>query len=283
MYGFEEENDMREKILEVKHLGFSYDGKTQALSDVSVSIYQGERIAVLGANGAGKSTFFLHLNGVRQGNTGTIFLDGEAVESKKQRKKLQQNVGIVFQDADSQMIASTVKAEVAFGPMNMGISKTEVEKNTMDAITRMKLLDYVDRPPHYLSGGEKKRVGIADILAMKPRIIVFDEPTAALDPASAKMLEDTLSLLEQEGKTILLSTHDVDFAYRFAQRILVFYQGTILADDTPKRVFQNEELLQKTNLKKPVILTVYELLKERGLVTGDEIPKNVEELAAVLP
>lgn len=278
-----EENDMREKILEVKHLGFSYDGKTQALSDVSVSIYQGERIAVLGANGAGKSTFFLHLNGVRQGSTGTIFLDGEAVESKKQRKKLQQNVGIVFQDADSQMIASTVKAEVAFGPMNMGISKTEVEKNTMDAITQMKLLDYVDRPPHYLSGGEKKRVGIADILAMKPRIIVFDEPTAALDPASAKMLEDTLSLLEQEGKTILLSTHDVDFAYRFAKRILVFYQGTILADDTPRRIFQNEELLQKTNLKKPVILTVYELLKERGLVTGGEIPKNVEELAAVLP
>lgn len=278
-----EENDMREKILEVKHLGFSYDGKTQALSDVSVSIYQGERIAVLGANGAGKSTFFLHLNGVRQGSTGTIFLDGEAVESKKQRKKLQQNVGIVFQDADSQMIASTVKAEVAFGPMNMGISKTEVEKNTMDAITQMKLQDYVDRPPHYLSGGEKKRVGIADILAMKPRIIVFDEPTAALDPASAKMLEDTLSLLEQEGKTILLSTHDVDFAYRFAKRILVFYQGTILADDTPRRIFQNEELLQKTNLKKPVILTVYELLKERGLVTGGEIPKNVEELAAVLP
>ena len=273
---------MKEKILEVKHLSFSYDGKKQALCDVSVSIYQGERIAVLGANGAGKSTFFLHLNGVRQGNTGTILLDGEAIESKKQRKKLQQNVGIVFQDADSQLIASTVKAEVAFGPMNMGISKQEVETNTMDAITQMKLLDYVDRPPHYLSGGEKKRVGIADILAMKPRIIVFDEPTAALDPASAQMLEDTLSLLEQEGKTILLSTHDVDFAYRFAQRVLVFYNGTILADDTPEQVFQNEELLQKTNLKKPVMLQVYELLKERGIVKKNEIPKNMDELKAIV-
>lgn len=273
---------MKEKILEVKHLSFSYDGKKQALDDVSVSIYSGERIAVLGANGAGKSTFFLHLNGVRQGSAGTILLDGEAIESKKQRKKLQQNVGIVFQDADSQLIASTVKAEVAFGPMNMGISKEKVEESTMDAIAQMKLLDYVDRPPHYLSGGEKKRVGIADILAMKPRIIVFDEPTAALDPASAQMLEDTLSLLEQEGKTILLSTHDVDFAYRFAERVLVFYNGTILADDTPERVFRNEELLEKTNLKKPVMLQVYELLQKKGIVAGQIIPKNVEELSAVL-
>lgn len=273
---------MKEKILEVKHLSFSYDGKKKALADVSVSIYPGERIAVLGANGAGKSTFFLHLNGVRQGNEGTILLDGEAIESKKQRKKLQQNVGIVFQDADSQLIASTVKAEVAFGPMNMGISKEKVESNTMDAITQMKLLDYVDRPPHYLSGGEKKRVGIADILAMKPRIIVFDEPTAALDPASAQMLEDTLSVLEQEGKTILLSTHDVDFAYRFAQRVIVFHEGTILADDVPERIFQDEELLKKANLKKPLMLQVYELLQKRGIVSGNTVPQNIEQLSAIL-
>ena len=273
---------MKEKILEVKHLSFSYDGKKQALCDISVSIYPGERIAVLGANGAGKSTFFLHLNGVRQGNAGTILLDGEAIESKKQRKKLQQNVGIVFQDADSQLIASTVKAEVAFGPMNMGISKEEVENNTMDAITRMKLLDYVDRPPHYLSGGEKKRVGIADILAMKPRIIVFDEPTAALDPASAQMLEETLSVLEQEGKTILLSTHDVDFAYRFAERVIVFHEGTILADDVPEQIFQDEELLKKANLKKPLMLQVYELLQKRGIVSGNTVPQNIEQLSAIL-
>lgn len=273
---------MKEKILEVKHLSFSYDGKKQALADVSVSIYPGEKIAVLGANGAGKSTFFLHLNGVRQGNAGTILLDGEEIVSKKQRKKLQQNVGIVFQDADSQLIASTVKAEVAFGPMNMGISKEEVENNTMDAITQMKLLDYVDRPPHYLSGGEKKRVGIADILAMKPRIIVFDEPTAALDPASAQMLEDTLSVLEQEGKTILLSTHDVDFAYRFAKRVIVFHEGTILADDVPERIFQDEELLKKANLKKPLMLQVYELLQKRGIVSGNTVPQNIEQLSAIL-
>ena len=273
---------MKEKILEVKHLSFSYDGKKQALADVSVSIYPGEKIAVLGANGAGKSTFFLHLNGVRQGNAGTILLDGEEIVSKKQRKKLQQNVGIVFQDADSQLIASTVKAEVAFGPMNMGISKEEVENNTMDAITRMKLLDYVDRPPHYLSGGEKKRVGIADILAMKPRIIVVDEPTAAVDPASAQMLEETLSVLEQEGKTILLSTHDVDFAYRFAERVIVFHEGTILADDVPEQIFQDEELLKKANLKKPLMLQVYELLQKRGIVSGNTVPQNIEQLSAIL-
>ena len=273
---------MKEKILELKNISFSYDGGEKAIDDVSVSIYAGERIAVLGANGAGKSTFFLHLNGVRQCNSGSIILDGEVIDNKKKRKLLQQNIGIVFQDTDSQLIASTVKAEVAFGPMNMELSKDQVEKYTMDAIEEMKLLDYIERPPHYLSGGEKKRVGIADILAMKPRIIVFDEPTAARDPISAQMLEETLELMENEAKTILLSTHDVDFAYRFAQRVLVFCDGKIIADDTPEKIFDDEELLRRTNLKKPVILETYELLLEKGLIKKEIVPKTLDQLREIL-
>lgn len=269
---------MKEKILEVQNLSFSYDGVGKALDNVNVSIYQGEKIAVLGANGSGKSTFFLHLNGVRQADSGEIFLDGEKIDSKKKRKRLQQNVGVVFQDTDNQLIASTVKAEIAFGPMNMRLSKEEIQQYTMDAIEQMALEKYVDRPPHYLSGGEKKRVGIADILAMKPRMIIFDEPTAALDPISAQMLEDTLELIEKEGKTIVLSTHDVDFAYRFAERILVFYQGKIIADGSPQEIFQEEALLRKTHLKKPMIMEIYEMLCRKKVINEGKVPKNLAQL-----
>lgn len=268
----------KQTILKTERLSFSYDGKHKALDNVSVSIGEGEKIAVLGANGAGKSTFFLHLNGVRQQDEGSIYLDGVKIDSKKKRKLLVQNVGIVFQDVDSQLIASTVKAEIAFGPLNMKLSKEEVEKYTMDAVKKMDLEEYLDRPPHYLSGGEKKRVGIAGILAMKPRIIVFDEPTAALDPLSSDMLENTLHTLEQEGTTILLSTHDVDFAYRFADRILVFCDGKLIADDKPDVIFQDEALLAKTHLKKPFMIEVYEMLWKKGVITLDSVPKTLQEL-----
>ncbi|SES77977.1 energy-coupling factor ABC transporter ATP-binding protein [[Clostridium] polysaccharolyticum] len=273
---------MKKNILELKNVSFSYEDGKKALDGVSVSIYAGEKIAVLGANGAGKSTFFLHLNGVRTGDSGEIYLAGEKICNKKQRKKLQENVGIVFQDTDSQIIASTVKSEIAFGPMNMNLTREQVETYTMDAIRQMELEDYVDRPPHYLSGGEKKRVGIADILAMKPKIVVFDEPTASLDPVSAQMLEETLEQLEREGKTILLSTHDVDFAYRFAERVLVFCNGKMIADDSPEAIFMEEDLLKATNLKKPVIMEVYELLKKKKLLKKSGLPKNLEELERLL-
>ncbi len=273
---------MKEKVLELKELCFSYDGIRNALDKVSVSIYAGEKIAVLGANGAGKSTFFLHLNGVRQCDSGQIILNSEVIETKADRRKLQQNVGIVFQDTESQLIASTVKAEVAFGPMNMGISREEVERNTMSSIKQMDLLKYIDRPPHYLSGGEKKRVGIADILAMKPRIIVFDEPTAALDPVNAQMLEEVLQTLEKEGKTIILSTHDVDFAYRFAERIIVFCGGNIIADDVPEEIFQDEELLKIANLKKPSVMQFYDMLRGKGFVQQEAYPRSIEELQRIL-
>lgn len=271
-----------EPILEVKNLSFSYEKGKQTLDNINISIYAGEKIAVLGPNGAGKSTFFLHLNGVREAQHGEIWLDGERV-SRKTRKKLQQNVGFVFQDTDQQIIASTVKAEIAFGPGNMKLAKEEVERYTMDAVRQMKLEDYLERPPHYLSGGEKKRVGIADILAMKSRIIVFDEPTASLDPISAQMLEETLQQLEQEGKTLLLSTHDVDFAYRFADRVLVFCQGKILADDTPQHIFQDTELLRQTNLKKPAVLEFYEMLQQEHLIEQPQnIPRTMQELSILV-
>lgn len=256
---------MRDKILEVKNLIYSYEEGKKVLKDISVTIYSHEKIAVLGGNGAGKSTFFLNINGVREPCSGEISYRGEMI-LRKNRKLLRKNIGIVFQDADNQIIASSVKAEVAFGPMNMKISREEVERKTMEVIKEMNLEHLIMRPPHYLSGGEKKRVTIADILAMDTEVIIFDEPTSSLDPVNVHMLEQTLDKIEKLGKTILISTHDVDFAYRFAQRILVFSEGELIADDIPENVFRDEELLKKANLKKPIILEVYELLLEKGII-----------------
>lgn len=279
---------MSETLLEIEHLSFSYEEGKRALLDVSVKIGAGEKIAVLGANGAGKSTFFLNINGVRQPEEGTIRFRGQVI-GKKERKLLRQNVGIVFQSADDQILASTVKAEVAFGPLNTGMDREEVEKRTRRAITQMDLEGYEMRPPHYLSGGEKKRVAIADILAMEPSIILFDEPTAALDPVSAEMLEQVLGELEQEGRTILLSTHDIDFAYRFADRILVFAGGRLIADGTPEEIFHSEDILRQAKIKKPMLMEICELLEARKLVEteklfrrGKRLPRSVEEFRALM-
>lgn len=263
-----------ETILETQNLSFSY-GDTPVLKNINVSIRKGERIAVLGANGAGKSTFFLNLNGVRIPDQGAVYYHGVKIE-KKNLNTLRQNVGIVFQDADHQIVASTVKAEIAFGPMNMHLERAEVEKRVEDAVSQMKLQDYVNRPPHYLSGGEKKKVSIADILAMHSEIIIFDEPTASLDPATAQMLEEVLNRLEQEGKTILLSTHDIDFAYRFADRVLVFQEGELIGDDVPEKIFHQTELLQRTHLKKPVLMEVWEILQEHGKMTEEGRKKQTD-------
>lgn len=264
---------MNRKILETKDLTFSYEEGRMALNHLSVEIHEKEKIAVLGANGAGKSTFFLNLNGVRAPEEGEIFLYETRID-KKNRRELIKNVGIVFQDADSQIIASTVKAEVAFGPLNMKLPRQEVEERTIDAMERLDLQAYAERPPHYLSGGEKKRVSIADILAMDSPIIIFDEPTASLDPVNADMLERILEELEQEGKTILLSTHDVDFAYRFADRALVFCEGKLIADGKPEDIFRDKEILKRANLKKPVLIQVYEMLKRKNLLQRKPLPKD---------
>ena len=274
---------MGEKIIEVSHLSYQYEGEYEALHDVSVSINAGEKIAVIGSNGAGKSTFFLNLNGVLTPHGGTVSYRGKVInKNKKDLNYLRKNVGIVFQDADSQIIASTVFQEVSFGPMNLKLPKEEVKERVKEALDYMSIADMKDRPPHYLSGGEKKRVSIADIIAMKPEVIIFDEPTASLDPANASMLEEVLIKLEKEGRTILVSTHDVDFACRWAERVLVFEGGEIIADGSPVEVFRMEEVLKRANLRKPTLFEVFELLEEKGLVNGTAYPRNMEELRRLL-
>lgn len=273
---------MGKSILKVEDLYYIYGNGTSALDGVSVIIYEGEKIAVIGSNGSGKSTFFLNINGVFTPEQGEIIYRGSVV-SKKNLNELRKNIGIVFQDADNQIIASTVMAEVGFGPMNLKLPKQEVIERVEEALVYMNLSDFKDRPPHYLSGGEKKRVTIAGIIAMKPEIIIFDEPTAALDPLNALMLEEVLGKLTSEGKTLLISTHDVDFAYRWAERVLVFCQGKIIADGTPLEIFQNTEILKQANLKQPTMLEVYESLVQKHLLEDTmAYPKSTKEFKKML-
>lgn len=272
---------MEKLILKVEDLYYIYGNGKSALDGVSVDIYEGEKIAVLGSNGSGKSTFFLNVDGVLTPEQGKIIYRGTVI-NKKNLKELRKNIGIVFQDADNQIIASTVMAEVAFGPMNLKLPKQEVEKRVDEALAYMNISEFKDRPPHYLSGGEKKRVSIADIIAMKSEIIIFDEPTAALDPVNALMLEEVLGKLGSEGKTMLISTHDVDFAYRWAERVLVFCEGKIIADGTPLEIFKNKEMLKQANLKQPTMLEVYQSLVEKHLLKDTKAyPKSIQEFKKI--
>lgn len=265
-------------IIEIKNLFFAYEEKL-VLKDINLSIKRGERIAVMGSNGAGKSTFFLNLNGVLQPEKGEIWLEGKRV-GKKDFKELRKKVGFVFQDADSQIIASNVRAEISFGPVNLGLDRDETVKRVEDAVEYMSLSDLQERAPHYLSGGEKKRVSIADILAMEPELFIFDEPMAALDPVNAEKVEEILQRLHGDGRTLLIATHDVDFAYRFADRILVFADGALIADGTPDEIFRISEIMERAHLKKPLLMAVWETLAGAGVVAGvaADCPRTLEQL-----
>lgn len=265
------------ELLQVKGLCFSYE-KKPILKQIDVTVRKGERIAVMGSNGAGKSTFFLNLNGVLKPDSGDILLEGKKLK-KKDFKELHKRVGFVFQDADSQIIASNVKSEISFGPMNLGLSKEEVKSRVDAAIEYMDLSQFGDRAPQYLSGGEKKRVSIADILAMETDVLIFDEPMAALDPVNAQNVECILRRLYEDGKTLLIATHDVDFAYRYADRILVFSDGEIIADGTPQEVFHKKEIMERAHLKVPAVMMIWEALAERGFVKdAAEQPATAEVL-----
>ena len=253
---------MTESILQLEHVSYTYPDGPLAVEDLSVSIERGERVAVLGRNGAGKSTFFLLCNGILEPSEGTIRCGGKPLtRNKKDLTELRRRVGIVFQEAENQILAVTVEGEVSFGPMNLGLPVEEVERRTVEALDRMGLGEYGDRSPQYLSGGEKKRVTIADILAMEPDVILLDEPTASLDPENVARLEETLDQLTRAGIALVVSTHDVDFAARFARRGLVFSRGKLVADGSLESIFSRQELLEEAGLRKPWLWQAAETLR----------------------
>lgn len=272
----------KDLILQVKDLSYTYGNEKEALKNINLDIYKGEKIAVLGSNGAGKSTFFLNINGVLTPSKGNIIYKGKVI-TKKDFNELRKSVGIVFQDADNQIIASTVLGEVSFGPMNLKLPKEEVKKRVYEAMEYMNITEFKDRPPHYLSGGEKKRVSIADIIAMNPEVIIFDEPTASLDPLNISILEEVLEKLSKEDKTIMISTHDMDFAYRWADRIIVFNNGEIVEDGDSLGVLKSVMNKETSNLRVPMLLEIVEELKKNNIIKDKSLyPKTIDELKRIL-
>lgn len=269
-------------ILQVRDLCFHYDACKPALDGISLDIAADERIAVLGPNGAGKSTFFLCLNGVLAPDSGKIILHGREI-NRKERKQLCEHVGVVFQNADDQIIAPTVASEVSFGPMNLRLERDEVARRVEYALDYMDLQTYRARPPHDLSGGEKKRVSIADLLAMESEILLLDEPAASLDPAGSERLEQVLGRLSDEGRTLVISTHDMDFALRWATRVVVLVAGKIIADGLPQAVLSDDAVLRSAQLRRPMLMDVWRTLCAHGLLSVDTpCPASVQALARLL-
>ena len=253
-------------ILEVKDLCHRYPHlDSNALDNINLKIFKGERVAVLGANGAGKSTLFKHLNGILRPLSGEVLVKGEKV-TKKNVRACRETVGIVFQDPDDQVLAPSVEEDIAFGPINMGLSRGEVETRVKEALEMVGLTGFEERAPHHLSGGQKKLVAIAGILAMRPEVIVLDEPTAGLDPlSSARVLELIMKMNRELGITLLLSTHDVDVVPYFAERVFVLHHGKLEADGSPDEIFSDSELLRKAHLRLPRVAEIFEMLQQEGI------------------
>lgn len=253
-------------VIEVKDLCHRYPHlEANALDRINLKVYRGERVAVLGANGAGKSTLFKHLNGILRPLSGEVLVKGEKI-TKKNVRMCRETVGIVFQDPDDQVLAPSVEEDVAFGPINMGLSRKEVETRVKEALEMVGLKGFEERAPHHLSGGQKKLVAIAGILAMRPEVIVLDEPTAGLDPlSSARILELLTKMNRDLGITLLLSTHDVDVVPYFAERVFVLHHGKLEADGSPEEIFNDPELLRKAHLKLPRVAEVFEMLQKEGI------------------
>lgn len=265
-------------MLEVKNIKYSYNSNYQALKGVSLKVDKGEMVALLGKNGAGKSTLFLHLNGIYRPDEGKVFIDGEELKyDKKSLLKFRQKVGIVFQNPDDQIFAPTVEEDVAFGPLNLGLPMEEVQDRVEEALVRVGMSGYEKTAPHHLSGGQKKRVAIAGILAMKPEIMVLDEPTAGLDPQGVVDLSKLLRELNDEGITIIISTHDVELVPTYAQRVFVLVDGLLIAEGTPKEIFAKPEILEKANLKVPIVTELFQKLEDEGFDMEGDYPLTIDE------
>ncbi|MCL2550102.1 MAG: ATP-binding cassette domain-containing protein [Methanimicrococcus sp.] len=270
-------------ILETRNLEFSYPDGTKAIDDISIVIPEGKRISFVGKNGSGKSTLFLLLNGTLKPKKGKIIYDGKDVEySSSGLRDLRKKVGIVFQNSDDQLFAPTVYQDIAFGPTNLGYSKEEVERVVNQMLDHFGIRHLKDKPPHHLSGGQKKRTAIAGVLAMDPEVIILDEPLSNLDPVGADEILDILNELNHMGKTIIISTHDVDLAYAWSDYVYLLSDSRLIDEGSPGAVFSKEEQVRDSSLKNPLILDIYRELEKRWLSTGNGHPKDLPELVRTL-
>jgi cobalt/nickel transport system ATP-binding protein len=239
---------MSHHLIEVENLHFSYPDGTQVLKGVSFRVTHGETVALVGANGAGKSTLLLQLNGCLLPDVGRVDIGGLPV-TKKTLPLVRRTVGLVFQDPDDQLFMPLVFDDVAFGPLNLGLSPQEVELHVMEALGAVSAVHLKDRPPYRLSGGEKRAVSIAAVLSVDPAILVMDEPTSNLDPKTRRQLIELLKTFEH---SLIIATHDLDMVLDLCDRTLVLREGRIAADGPTAKIMQDEDLLASSHLEKPL-------------------------------
>lgn len=253
------------KVSYVYSEGDAFEKK--ALDEISLEIPDGQFIGIIGHTGSGKSTLIQHLNGLLRATSGAIYYDGENIyQEGYDMRTLRSKVGLVFQYPEHQLFEVDVFSDVCFGPKNLGLSKEEVEERAKRALTQVGLDEsYYKKSPFELSGGQKRRVAIAGILAMHPQVLILDEPTAGLDPKGRDEILDQVALLQKERKiTVILVSHSMEDVARYVDRIIVVNDGKILFDDTPKQVFQHYKELESVGLAAPQVTYVVKALKEKG-------------------
>ncbi|MEQ8236685.1 MAG: energy-coupling factor ABC transporter ATP-binding protein [Syntrophomonadaceae bacterium] len=269
--------EVRPQLIAVENVSFSYDNRVLALDQANMAIPRGGKVVILGANGAGKSTLFLHLNGILKPKSGRVLVEGQQVEySRGHLSELRKKVGILFQDPDQQLFSVNVFQDISFGPMNLKYSAAEVKRRVEQAMEITKVADLQGRPTHQLSHGQKKRVAIAGVLAMDPEVIILDEPTASLEPCLVEEMIELFETLHQAGKTLIMSTHDMDLAYGWADLCFVLNQGSVVAHGTPEEIFGDQLLLKRNNLQPPWVLKVHEKLTAMGLLAPSAHPPRTE-------
>lgn len=243
-------------IIEAEGLEYTYDGNdSKTLKNVNLKIRKGKKVAFMGGNGSGKSTFFLCLNGIIKPDKGRILIDGNEIQyTRKGLLDVRKKVGIVFQNPDEQLFSASVYEEISFGILNLGVDEETARKAVEEVIEELEITEFQDRPAHALSGGQKKQVAIADILVMKPEIMILDEPAAALDPKHTKKVKEIVNRLTEKGITVLMATHDIDYVYGWADEVVLMHEGQILMYGTPEQICREKELLEMTNLELPAVL-----------------------------
>ncbi|MFZ5989658.1 MAG: energy-coupling factor ABC transporter ATP-binding protein [Bacillota bacterium] len=256
-------------ILETRNLSFWYEKDSPVIRGINIKVEKGSFVGLLGANGCGKTTLIQHLNGLLTPRGGEVLFNGVNLKKLKD-KEIFSNIGLVFQNPDDQLIAFTVYEDIAYGVKNLGITGVELEERVQDALRLLDILDIKDREVHKLSFGQKKRTAIAGILAMKPRVLMLDEPTAGLDPMTASRLMKSLKNIgETEGITIIAATHEVDFVPVYCDYVYVMHEGSISLEGVPESVFMKRDILRSCSLRIPRVSHLFEILNEKDNIRID--------------
>lgn len=264
-------------ILEAQKVHYTYSDGTAALQGIDLAIPKGQFAILLGPNGSGKTTLFKAITGLIKPGRGEVRVSGKPFKEYT-KEELYRRIGFVFQDPNDQLFAPTVGEDVAFGPVNLGLPPAEVTKRVQEALEMVGIPHLISKPIHYLSYGQKKRVSIAGVLAMKPNLIILDEPTAGLDPAGVRdIMQLLVKLNKEEGITILMATHDVDLVPLYADRIFILYEGTIRLAGNPREVFASKEVVRNAHLRLPRVAHLGEILMKKDKISLDHIPLTIGE------